>query len=181
MKKYILTGTPGSGKTVLIRYIESIGHSVVEEAATDVICLAQACGEPEPWTKPDFIEKVVRLQIQRREKIGDATSVYQFVDRSPFCTLALANYLNYTPPPLLLDEIGLIKKENLYEKHVFFIENLGHCQPTEARKISFEEALRFEKIHEAVYLEHGFELIKIPNCPLIERAQLILSAAVGQA
>jgi predicted ATPase len=175
MKNYILTGTPGSGKTALIRYLESIGHSVLEEAATDVICLAQACGELTPWTKPNFIEKVAQLQIQRREKSCKSTSEYQFFDRSPICTLALAEYLNYTPPQLLLDEIELIKRKNFYQKKVFFIENLGHCQPTQARKISFEEALRFEKIHEAAYLTHDFDLVRIPNLLVCDRVSLILS------
>jgi len=175
MKKFILTGTPGSGKTVLIRYLESIGHSVVEEAVTDVISLAQACGESTPWITSGFIEKVVRLQIQRREKSCNSTSQYQFFDRSPLCTLALAEYLDYPSPKLLLDEIDLIKRENVYERRVFFVENLGHCEPTEARKISFEEALRFEKIHKAVYLAHHFELINIGNQPVPDRAQVILA------
>jgi hypothetical protein len=34
---------------------------------------------------------------------------------------------------------------------VFFIRNLGFMRPTEARRISFQEALRFEPIHEEVY------------------------------
>lgn len=176
MKRYVLTGTPGSGKTVLIRYLESLGYNVIEEAATDVIRLAQACGELMPWTKSDFIEKVTQLQIQRRQKIMAETSADQFIDRSPLCTLALAEYLDYTPPQILLDEIDLIQSECVYEKRVFFIENLGHCQPTEARKISFEEALRFEKIHKAVYLAHHFELINIRNQPVPDRAQMILTA-----
>lgn len=176
MKKYILSGTPGSGKTALIRYLESIGHSVVEEAATDVISLAQANGKLTPWTSPDFIEKIVCLQIQRRQHHGAASSPHQFFDRSPLCTLALAIYLDYSPPQMLLDEIELIKRERIYQQKIFFIENLGHCQPTEARTISFEEALRFEKIHEAVYQAHDFELLKIPNRPVTDRAQMILSA-----
>lgn len=160
----------------MIRYLESIGYNVVEEAATDVISLAQANGDITPWTSPDFIEKIVRLQIRRREQYGDVKSAYQFVDRSPFCTLALAIYLEYSPPQILLDEIELIKREQVYQQKIFFIENLGYCQPTEARKISFEDALRFEKIHEAVYQANQFELFKIPNRSVIDRAQMILSS-----
>ncbi|MEU0486543.1 AAA family ATPase [Streptosporangium sp. NPDC006013] len=52
MKRYILTGTPGAGKTAILRWLECDGHTVVEEAATDVIALHQARGEPKPWTKP---------------------------------------------------------------------------------------------------------------------------------
>ncbi|HEY6490385.1 MAG: AAA family ATPase [Terracidiphilus sp.] len=37
MKRFILTGMPGSGKTALLRQLELEGFGVVEEAATDVI------------------------------------------------------------------------------------------------------------------------------------------------
>ena len=37
MKRYIVTGAPGAGKTAIIRHLEIDGFSVVEEAATDVI------------------------------------------------------------------------------------------------------------------------------------------------
>lgn len=166
---------PGSGKTVLIRHLESIGHSVINEAATDVISLEQANGHSSPWTSSDFIEKIVQLQIERRKYVGDASSTYQFFDRSPLCTLALALYLDHLPPQILLDEIALIKREQVYQKKIFFIENLGYCQPTAARTISFEEAVRFEKIHEAVYQTHHFELFKIPPRPVTERVHMILS------
>jgi predicted ATPase len=42
---------------------------VVEEAATDVIALGHAFGNTEPWHDPDFIDKVLVLQRQRRESI----------------------------------------------------------------------------------------------------------------
>ena len=33
MKRYILTGTPGAGKTAILRALETEGFDVVEEAA----------------------------------------------------------------------------------------------------------------------------------------------------
>ena len=42
MKRFILTGAPGAGKTAIIRQLEIDRLSVVEEAATDVITLEQA-------------------------------------------------------------------------------------------------------------------------------------------
>jgi predicted ATPase len=37
MKRYVLTGTSGSGKTSILRALECEGHPVVEEAAIDII------------------------------------------------------------------------------------------------------------------------------------------------
>jgi len=46
MKRFILTGAPGAGKTAVIRQLELDGFSVVEEAATDIIALEQSRSVP---------------------------------------------------------------------------------------------------------------------------------------
>ncbi|HLJ91242.1 MAG TPA: AAA family ATPase [Candidatus Angelobacter sp.] len=66
MRRFILTGTPGTGKTALLRQLEIEGHSLVEEAATDVIAAEQACGTAEPWENPAFLDSIVSLQRQRQ-------------------------------------------------------------------------------------------------------------------
>jgi predicted ATPase len=173
MKRYILTGTPGCGKTSLIRSLEIQGNCVIEEAATDVIAFEQSLGNKEPWTTPKFIDDIVMLQRQRQ--LQQTGPNLQFYDRSPFCTYALALYLNFKPSSLLLEEIERIQSEKIYEKQVFFMENLGFITPTEARQISFEESLKFEKIHEEVYEKFGYVCTKIPLLPLLERREFLLS------
>jgi len=174
MKRHIITGTPGAGKTCLIRFLESKGYGVVEESATDVIDLENALGVIEPWTNPEFIDKIVSLQRQRQITTS-AVSKLQFFDRSPICTYALSVYLSMQPSQTLMAEVNRIKQEKIYQKKVFFIENLGFCKPSEARKISFEDSLRFEKIHEEVYKSNGFECIRIAPKSISERVNEILS------
>ena len=70
-----------------------------------------------------------------------------------------------------------IQKEAIYEKRVFFVENLGFVAPTAARRISFEEMLRFERIHEETYRRFGFELIPVEPGSLVERVSEIKAAA----
>src|SRR5712692_5224324 len=174
MKRYILTGTPGSGKTSIIQELKRKGYAVVEEAATDVIALEQVNGNPEPWMQPGFIDKIVSLQKQRQINTSTFPCELQFYDRSPICTYALSRYLGYPPSACLLEEMRRIEHENIYQKQVFFIENLGFCQPTEARKISFEESLLFEKIHGETYTSLGYDLIKIAPESLSERVHSIM-------
>src|SRR5918911_1067339 len=87
MKRYILTGTPGSGKTSILQELKSQGYGVVEEAATDVIACEQRRGNREPWLQPDFIDAIVRLQKQRQLEAAMASDELQWYDRSPICTL----------------------------------------------------------------------------------------------
>ena len=41
MRRFIITGAPGAGKTAIVRQLELDGFSVVEEAATDVIAVGR--------------------------------------------------------------------------------------------------------------------------------------------
>jgi len=173
MRRFILTGTPGSGKTAILRQLEMDGFGVVEEAATDVIALSQARGVAEPWTSSSFIDAVVALQEQRVAQSAEFAAPIQFHDRSVVCTAALATYLGYPYSPALASALQRIAWEQTFAKHVFFVRNLGFVAPTEARRISFEEAVRFEQIHEEIYRQHGFRLIPIEPGTIEERAATI--------
>lgn len=162
MRKFILTGTPGAGKTTILAGLERLGHQVVGEAATDVVARRQARGEDEPWTRASFIDDIVAEQVKRQAAAGTPTAGIQVFDRSPVCTHALARHLGLPVPPALSAELERITAENVYDRHVFFIRNLGFCEPTAARRISFQDALEFEKVHEHSYHEFGYELIDIP-------------------
>ena len=164
MSACVLTGTPGAGKTVLLRALELRGHPVVEEAATDLITLSIALGNPTPWTEPSFIDDVVRLQRLREPREG-------FVDRSPVCTLALCRHLGFTPSALLTAEVS--RALATYSRTVFFVRNLGSVAATTARQINYEGALAFERVHEQTYRELDFDLVEVPASTVDERVRLV--------
>jgi len=174
MKRYILTGAPGAGKTLILRQLEMQGYGVVEEAATDLIALWQARGIAEPWQEDFFIDAIVELQKLRQTRASFEPVAIQFHDRSPICTAALAQYLGRPIANGLADELNRVHAESIFEKQAFFIRNLGFIQNTQARRISFDETLRFERIHEEVYRSFGFELIDIEPGSVVDRAAAIL-------
>ena len=196
LRRFILTGSPGAGKTVLLRRLETLGHAVVEEAATDVIALEQARGVAEPWLRPGFVGAIAELQRGRRlASAGSAGSggstdaagraaveapgvTYkapgvQVHDRSAVCTLALARFLDVPVPPVLAAELELIAAGPVYQPQVLFVRMLGFVARTEARRIGLEDALRFERVHEQAYREYGFELVDVPAAPVDERAEAV--------
>jgi predicted ATPase len=174
MKRYILTGTPGSGKTTIISALAAQGLSIVMEAATDVIAQEIAYGVLEPWRDPGFIDKIIALQAKRQMASARQSGDVQFHDRSAVCTYALSDYLGFPPSLTLLKEMARIEEAGIYQRRVFFIENLGFIEPSEARKISFEESLVFERIHRETYRQFGYELVSVPPMPVTERVRQIL-------
>ena len=173
MKRFILTGAPGAGKTALLRQLEREGFGVVEEAATDVMAIELALGVAEPWSHPGFIDRIVELQRRRQQRAASVPDAIQFHDRSAVCTAALADWLGHPRSALLSEELARLEREAVYQNRVFFVRLLGFMTATEARRISLEDACRFEVIHEKTYREQGFELVPIEPGSVLDRVSAI--------
>lgn len=171
----IFTGAPGAGKTVLLRALELKGVMIVEEAATDVIALAQGQGVDAPWLEADFIEKVLNLQRLRADRVMSLPGPVLF-DRSPYCTLALARHLGVTPPPSLMQELDRIEFKAIYDRSVVFVGSLGFITPTPARRIGLDEAARFAATHREIYDQRGYRLIDLPAAPVETRVRMVCEA-----
>jgi predicted ATPase len=173
MRRFIMTGAPGSGKTSILRALENLGHAVVEEAATDVIAAHQARGNREPWGDPAFIDAIVQLQSHRQHEPVREGAAVQMHDRSVVCTLALARWMDYPVTVELREAVAQVTEGGLFDRRVFFVRPLGFCERTLARRISYEDSLAFERVHETEYLRLGFEPVDIPPGPVHQRAALI--------
>lgn len=173
MRRYILTGAPGCGKTSLLNELRQRGHHVVEEAATAVIAEAHARGEDEPWRSLKFVERIAGVQRQRQLRAPPDGVTHQLFDRSPVCTLALSIWLGHAPPSVLSEELDRIAREAVYDRRVFHVHTLGSLERTAARRISYEESLDFEAAHLQAYLSRGYRLVDVPRASVAARADLV--------
>jgi predicted ATPase len=89
------------------------------------------------------------------------------------CTLALSRYSGFAPSRLLAEEVDRIQRASVYEPTVFFVRHQRFIERTAARRITFEDAVEFERIHEQTYRELGFRLVDVPAGPLGGRVALI--------
>lgn len=166
-RRYITTGPPGSGKSTALALLEDTVE-VVPEAATDVVATMLEEGIGQPELERGFLPRIVALQRRRRLT---ATSELQVHDRSIFCTLALARFLDLPLPAALRAEAE--ECAGWYEPEVFYVHPFASITHTPVRRISYADALRFGDLHRVVYAEHGFSLIDVPATSAPSRARSI--------
>ena len=174
MRRYIFTGAPGAGKTTLLGALSGRGYPVIPEAATDVIAIQQVNGVVQPWTDAQFLSDILQLQMVRQ--IGERSAPVVLFDRSPVCTLALAHYLGHPIPSDLSREVERLITNRIYEPEVFLVQPLGSIEPTAARRITYEDALTFEEVHESTYEQLGFKLVEVLPDPIPLRAAAVHAA-----
>lgn len=173
MRRYIITGAPGAGKTTVVTALRERGYAVVEEAATDVNIRLLARGSVQAWSEPEFIDAITLLQRERLEQPAPPATEVQVFDRSPICTLALARYIGLPVTPALAVEVDRVIAEGTYQPRVFFVRLLGFITPTAVRRITLAQSVAFERFHEEAYREHGFELVEVPVGTVGERVERI--------
>lgn len=175
MKRIIITGGPSSGKTSLINELSSMGYTVCNEKAREVI-KEQLKINPEtvlvPWKDVlRFSEAVVK------EILKDA---YLNINRVVFFDRGVPDVLGY------LNHAGLSYDSSFFldsDKHMSYSKRVFFLPPWEAiyendaeRKESLLEAqLISDKIREA-YVHCGYEIIEVPKKSIADRIKFILSA-----
>ena len=181
IRRFILTGTPGSGKTAIINHLSALGYATIPEAATELIQTAQS--NPlnpieRPWEDVHFIQKILDRQMQ---DLQNSSRLIQFYDRSPFCTYALLVYLfknkliNSTNIINITDILENCVTQDIFQKTVFFCDQLDFIEQTSVRQISYEDAKCFEDIHREVYTQFGFTLHRLKPKPIDDRVAEILT------
>lgn len=179
MKKYILTGGPGSGKSSIILELEAQGEIVVREAAEDFIRLQQARGIAQPWLLEDFQDRILELQLQREKEIERTGRAGVFIDRGTLDGLAYYQILGKEPSEKMKLELRKHRTEKPYAK-IFLIENLGACQTNQVRREDLAEALELERLQELNYRKHagyGRDVIRIEPDSVNIRAAMVHDGA----
>ena len=54
-----------------------------------------------------------------------------------------------------------VRSENVYQTQVVFLRNLGFIGASEARRVSFDESLRFERLHGKTCRDLGCDIVFI--------------------
>jgi predicted ATPase len=167
MKKYVITGGPGIGKTTVIEILASCGHKVVPEAARMIIEEEKIKGsEALPWLNLLRFQELVAERQLSLEK--EHESEVTFHDRGIIDGHGYS-ILGRVKTPEIVERFG----KNRYEK-VFILEPLPFYENDTSRWEDKDEGL---KIHLAIidaYNHFGYKPIFVPVLPPEERVDFIL-------
>jgi predicted ATPase len=175
VKRYVLTGGHGVGKSSIILALERMGEHVVFEAASSVRALDRAEGRPFPEDNPEFESKALALHL-RRERLVSGTVRRLFLDRGAPDHLAYASVGRW---PLSDVEIAACTT-SLYDL-AFLVEPPPGGVPTVDR-VEANFCARLVVAIERIYADLGIPVVRVPYAACPDRALFILNTVtIGSA
>jgi predicted ATPase len=167
MKKYVLTGSSGAGKSCLITALELRNEYVVREAARDYIEYQKANGVAVPSEAPDFEEKILALHILRESRVPpDINRV--FLDRGKLDHLAFSAYFNWPIPDFLRKAAEDCDYDLIFLVEPFDAE-WGSLEAPDYKRPSRTYTTLIQ-----TYKDFGYNLIRVPPGKITDRVNFIL-------
>ena len=171
MRKYVLTGGPGTGKTTLLERLATEGFATVPESARQVIRKQQPDGAL-PWTDPGAFQELV---LQGQEEAERSLEGEVFLDRGFADGIAYTEVLGCGIDSRVYD---LIRAADY--TRVFFLEQLPSFDQDAERR---EDRNLAERIHAKLYEVYdrlGCDIVRVPPGTVDERTRLVLSSLVRE-
>ncbi len=169
MKRYIITGAPGTGKTTLIDALRVDGFYCFEEVSRRIIISEQQNnGNKTPWE--DVIGFTNLVYKKTIEELKTPVDKQAFVDRS------LADNIAY----LKLNQKNIDNKFSNFEYKKYYHTTVFILTPWKdiyiedpQRLQSFEETKKLHELFIEIYTDLGFYIEVLPQKTIKERLKYI--------
>ena len=172
-RRIVLTGGPGSGKTTLLEALAAAGHVTSPEAGRAIIRRQQAIdGEALPWKdRALFAELMLDRELEAHARAESADGPV-FFDRG---VPDVVGYLSLCglPVPAHMERAA---QDIRYDRRVFIAPVWPEIFGQDAeRKQDLDEARRTFDAMAETYPRFGYELIELPQAPVAERLDFVLT------
>jgi predicted ATPase len=168
MRRYVLTGASGAGKSSLIVGLKLRGEAVVHEAARELLLFQQACGNPDPMAAPDWEDCVVRLHLRREASVPPGVPRV-FLDRGGPDHVVYSRLFGW-PLSVDLRELAL----GMTYDAIFLIEHDRKRSGGEGAASGRKESEHIARALLGQYEALGHLTFRIPLMPLGDRLEILL-------
>lgn len=181
-QRIVLTGGPGSGKTAVIERLGELKHTIVAEAAAQVMKrkvteLGDATLFPK-WKAANaraFQDEVFKLQTELEHAMLSLGCAQAFFDRSGVDGIAYLERSELEAPAQLVTYA-----REMHFKVVFVFDTLPEAifnkRPETGRDSDWSESVHMGNRLERIYQSFGHRTVRVPsNVSVEERVQFILS------
>ncbi len=170
MRKYVVTGGPGCGKTTVVEELKSMGCPIIPEVGRYLIeSEIQSGGKCLPWVDREAFQNrilEIRLKIENTQEVD---SNFIVLDRGIPDGIAYYIFDNLQPPKDLV-----VQSQHCEYRKVFWLAPLRSYKRDSIRKYSKQDVEMLGKILLEVYTEFGFDIVKLPLTSVTERVATIL-------
>ena len=173
LRRILVTGGPGSGKTSLIEALTAAGHATSPEAGRAIIRRQQAIGgQALPWRdRALFAELMLDRDMDAYARTED-TAAPVFFDRG---VPDVVGYLTLCGLPVPA-HVERAAREARYARQAFIAPVWPEIFVQDAqRRQDLDEAQRTFDAMVEVYPRFGYDLIELPKAPVAERVAFVLS------
>ena len=171
LKKFIITGGPGSGKSTTIKALSAMGYQTVDEASRIIIEeQLKEGGDIVPWKRlHEFNVVISNLQMELESAAREGTV---FLDRGIIDNLAYCEWGGIEPP----NELKKAVEKSRYDK-VFLLMPLPIVNDV-VRRENQAEAEKLSGLIKKAYQSLGYEVIEVPPSAVEDRVKFIIDRAL---
>ena len=171
MKRYIITGAPGTGKTTLIKALQRKGYTTFEEVSRKIIISEQRInGVKTPWQ--DMVGFTNLVFDQTVNALTVPITEFSFVDRGLADNIAYLQLKNSSISPKFLN----FDYKKYYHSTVFVLPIWEEIYKQDEQRLqSFQEAEKLQFLLVKTYKKLGFSIEPVPKYSISKRVQFIES------
>jgi len=173
MKRILLIGSPGSGKTTILSELGKRGYTCFQEVSREIILEAQKRGIKQLFlTNPDeFNQKLLSGRIAQFNACTNLEDSFIFIDRGLPDIIAYNEYISVESSPEALSA----SKKFIYDFVFMFPAWKKIFKNDNERYESFEEAIKIQENLKNTYTNLGYEVCEVPTGDVSDRANYILN------
>ena len=173
IKKIVITGGPGTGKTSVVKELEAENHYCLHEISRQITLEAQKKGISQLFLQEPllFSELLLEGRIQQFMDADNLGAGHVFIDRGIPDVVAYMDYFGNDYPPVFKNVCNEYKYHSIFLlppwKEIYVSDN--------ERYESFEQACIIHGHLKKSYEDAGYAPIEVPTGSLKERKDFILS------